>query len=130
MIVHASHLINGLSSTAIGGKTSLDIWSGGATQDYDLLWVFESPTYFSVKDGKVNSRAKKFMFLGVNRNMKGCKLWDPKNKKIVLSKHVTFCETLLLKSTISQQVERLKIKNVLHRVTVDATPPPLVVRYQ
>ena len=51
---YISHLINSLSSTAIGGKTPLDIWSGGATQDYDLLRVFESPTYFSVKDGKVN----------------------------------------------------------------------------
>ena len=53
-IVYAYHLINGLSSTTIGGKTPLDIWSGGAAQDYDLLWVFESPAYFSVKDGKVN----------------------------------------------------------------------------
>jgi len=26
--------MNKLSSTAIGGKTLLDIWSGGAAQDY------------------------------------------------------------------------------------------------
>ena len=49
------------------GKTLLDIWSGGATQDYDLLWVFESSAYFSAKDGKVNARPKKFVFLGVKR---------------------------------------------------------------
>jgi len=36
-IVYASHLINGLSSTAIGGKTLVNIWSGEAAQDYDLL---------------------------------------------------------------------------------------------
>jgi len=42
-IVYASHLINGLSTTAIGGKTPLNIWSGRAAQDYDLLRVFESP---------------------------------------------------------------------------------------
>ena len=58
--------------------------------------------------------------------MKGYKLWDPKNKKIVLSKHVTFDETSLLKSTISQQVERLKTKDVSQRVEVDATPPSSV----
>jgi len=58
--------------------------------------------------------------------MKGYKLWDSENKKIVLSKHVTIDETLLLKSTISQQVERLKTKDVLQRVEVDSTPPPLV----
>jgi len=53
-IVYASHLINGLSSTAIEGKTPLDIWSRGAAQDYDLLPVFESSAYFCAKDGKVN----------------------------------------------------------------------------
>ena len=63
------------------------------------------------------------MFLGIKRNMKGYKLWDPKNKKIVLSKHVTFDETSLLKSTISQQVERLKTKDVSQWVKVNATPP-------
>jgi len=66
-----------------------------------LLRVFESPAYFSAKDDKVNPQAKKFVFLSVKRNMKGYKLWDPKNKKIVLSQHVTFDETSLLKVTIS-----------------------------
>ena len=56
--------------------------------------------------------------------MKGYKLWDLENKKIVLSKHVMFDETSLLKSTISQQVERMKTKDVSQRVEVDATPPP------
>ena len=36
-IVYASHLINRLSSTAIGGKTLLDIWSSRAAHDYGLL---------------------------------------------------------------------------------------------
>ena len=87
-IVYASHLING--TTVIGGKTSLEIWPGKATQDHDLLRKFGSPTYFSAKDGKVNPRAKRFVFFGVKRNMKDYRLWDPENKKIVLSRHVTF----------------------------------------
>jgi len=62
-IVYASHLINGLSSTVIGGKTSLKVWSRKAVQDHDLLRVFESLAYFSAKDSKVNPRAKKFVFL-------------------------------------------------------------------
>jgi len=45
---YASHLMNLLSSTAIGGKTLLDIWSGGAAQDYSLLRVFGCLIYFSV----------------------------------------------------------------------------------
>jgi len=120
-IVYASHLIN--ESTVIGGKTLLKIWSKKAAQDHDLLREFENPTYFSAKDGKVNPRAKKFVFLGVKRNMKGYRLWDPKNKKIVLSQNVTFDETSVLKSTVSQQVERTETKKVSQRVKVDATPP-------
>ena len=58
----------------IGGKTPLDICSSGAAQDYDLLRVFESQAYFSAKNDKVNSQVKKFVFLGVKRNMKGYKL--------------------------------------------------------
>jgi len=44
----------------------------------------------------------------------------------VLSKYVTFYEVSLLKSTISQQVERMKTKDVPQRVEVDATPPSSV----
>jgi len=58
--------------------------------------------------------------------MKGYKLWDTKNKKIVLSKYISFNETSLLNSAISQQVERLKTKDVSQQVGVDATPPPPV----
>ena len=59
--MYASHLMYCLS-TVIGGKTLLDIWSGGAAQDYDLLRAFGCPAYFSVKDDKLNSRAKKLVF--------------------------------------------------------------------
>ena len=83
VIVYACHLING--STAIGGKAPLKIWPGKAAQDHGLLREFGSSTYFSAKNGKVNPRAKKFVFLGVERN--GYRLWDPENKKIVLSRH-------------------------------------------
>jgi len=41
----------------------------------------------------------------------------------VLSQHVTFDETSVLKSTVSQQVERMNTKEVSQRVEVDATPP-------
>jgi len=70
-IVYASHLINGLSSNMIGGKTPLEVWSGKAVQGHGVLREFGSPAYFSAKDGIVNSQAKKFVFLGVKRNMKG-----------------------------------------------------------
>ena len=64
----------------------MEVWSEKISQDHDLLRIFGSPTYFCAKDGKVNPQANKFVFLSVKKNMKGYKLWDPENKKIVLSK--------------------------------------------
>ena len=101
----------------------MKIWSGKAAQDHGLLRKFESPTYFSTKDSMVNLRAKKFVFLGVKRNMKGYRLWDPENKKIMLSWHVTFDETSVLKSTVSQQAERMENKEASQLMEVDATSP-------
>jgi len=67
--------MNRLSSSVIEDKTLLEIWSGGATQDYGLLRVFGCPIYFRVKKDKLNPRAKEFVFLGVKRKLKGYKLW-------------------------------------------------------
>ena len=50
--MYASHLINGLSSTVIGGKTPLEVWSEKAAQDHGLLRVFESLSYFCAKMAK------------------------------------------------------------------------------
>ena len=58
--------------------------------------------------------------------MKGHKLGDPEKKKIVLSKYVTFNETSLLKFTISQLIESLKIKYVSQPMEVNTTSPPPV----
>ena len=80
--------------------------------------------YFSAKNGKVNPRAKRFVYLGVNGN--SYRLWDPEDKKIMMSRHVTFGETSGLKSTVSQQVERTETKGGSQRVEVDATPSSLV----
>ena len=80
----------------------MDIWSGEAAQDYDLLQVFGCLAYFCIKDDKLNPQTKQFVFLGVKRNLKGYKLCDSKNKKIVFSRYVTFDETSLLKSIVSQ----------------------------
>ena len=89
------------------------------------LWfvgVFGCLIYFSIKDDKLNLRVKKFVFLGIKKNLKGYKLWYSENKKIVWSKYVIFDEISLLKSIMSQQAERMKTKNVLQRVKIDATP--------
>ena len=39
-LAYAFYLINRLPSSAIEGKTPLEVWSGKAAQDYDSLRVF------------------------------------------------------------------------------------------
>ncbi|KAH9782717.1 Integrase catalytic domain-containing protein [Citrus sinensis] len=118
---YASHLVNRLPSTAIGGKTPIEMWSGKHAQDYDSLRIFGCPAYYHVKDGKLDPRARKSIFVGFKGGVKGFKLWDLKDKEFVCSRDVTFDEVLMMKASSSQQVEN-KTKEVLQRVKFDATP--------
>ena len=52
-MTYASHLINRLPLFAIGGKTLMEMWSGKATSDYDILRIFGCPSYYHVSDGKL-----------------------------------------------------------------------------
>jgi len=122
-IDHTSHLLNRLLTTAIGDKTPLDIWSGRAARDYGSLRIFSCSTYIDVKKDILDSKMNKLVFLRYKEDLKGYKLWDPKNKEFVSSRHVILDEASMVKPTISQQVETMKTKlEVSHRVDVDTTP--------
>jgi len=52
---------------------------------------------------------KKGVFVGFKRGIKGYKIWDPKNRKFVLSRNVTFNEASMLKPIISAgEIEKTK----------------------
>ncbi|KAH9753759.1 hypothetical protein KPL71_015193 [Citrus sinensis] len=120
-VSYASHLINRLPSTTIGCKTPMEMWSGKHAQDYDSLRIFGCPAYYHVKDGKLDPRARKSIFVGFKGGVKGFKLWDLEDKKFVCSRDVTFDEASIMKVSSSQQVEN-KTTEVLQRVEFDATP--------
>ena len=73
-VSYASHLVNRLPSAAIGGKTPMKMWSGKHAQDYDSLRIFWCPIYYHVKDGKLDPRARKAIFVGFKGGVKGFKL--------------------------------------------------------
>jgi len=77
-----------------------------------LLRVFGCPTYYHVKDDKLDPRAKKGVFVSFKREIKRFKIWDPTDKKFLLSRDVTFDEVSMLKPKVSQQVETSKTKEV------------------
>ncbi|KAH9792408.1 hypothetical protein KPL71_004103 [Citrus sinensis] len=118
---YASHLVNRLPSAAIGGKTPMEMWSGKHAQDYDSLRIFECPAYYHVKDGKLDPRDRKAIFVGFKGGVKSFKLWDLEDKKFVCNRDVTFDEASMMKVSSSQQVEN-KTKEVLQRMEFDATP--------
>ena len=97
VVMYASHLINRLPSAALNGKTPLEVWSGKPINDYDTLHVFGSTAYYHVKESKLDPRAKKALFMGVNSGVKGYQLWCLSLKKIISSRDVTFDESAMLK---------------------------------
>ena len=119
-VVYACHLINRLPSTAIQGRTPMEMWTGKPATDYDSLHVFGSTAYYHVKKSKLDPRAKKALFMGITGGVKGYTLWCPVTKKIIFSGDITFDESAMLKqkdsqeddktSSILQQVEFKKVK--------------------
>jgi len=60
----------------------------------------------------------------IQERRKSNKIWDPKDKKFILSRDVTFDEALMVKPTNSQLVESEKTSKISQQVENDATPPP------
>jgi len=87
-----------------------------------LLWVFGCPAYYHVKEDKLDARAKKGLFVGFEKGIKGFKIWDPRDRKFIFSRDVTFDEASMLKPKISQQVEIVKTNEVSQQVENDANP--------
>ncbi|KAE8723957.1 Detected protein of unknown function [Hibiscus syriacus] len=104
-VTYAGHLINYLSSSVIGGKTPLEVWSGKPATDYDSLHVFGSTAYYHVNESKLDLREKKTLFMGITHGVKGFRLWCLDTKKIICSRDVTFDESTLVKKVTSEAVQ-------------------------
>ena len=102
-VVYASHLINRLPSSAIGGKTPLEKWFGKPATDYDSLHVFGCTAYYHVKESKLDPRAKKAIFMGIASGVKGYRLWCLETKKTIISRDVTFDESTMLGKVMTEQ---------------------------
>ncbi|PKI43781.1 hypothetical protein CRG98_035792 [Punica granatum] len=88
----------------------------GSPANYADLKVFRCPAYAHVKEGKLDPRAKKCIFLGHADEVKGYRLWYPDGSKLIISRDVTFDESAMLK--LSQSTER---KEVEHEKRVESS---------
>ena len=87
------YLISRTLSTAIDLKNPQKVWSG-KPPSIDNLKVFGCVAYAHVKQGKLEQRAKKYVFLGYPKGVKGYRLWsmEPSGAKVIISWDVVFDE--------------------------------------
>jgi len=93
---YARHIVKRLPSAALNGKTPLEVWSGSPANDHDSMRIFGCSVYYHVTESKLDSRAKKVIFLGFSGGVKGYRLWCSESKKVILSRDVTFDKSAML----------------------------------
>jgi hypothetical protein len=90
----ACYVINRSPSTAIELKTPMEMWTGKPS-DYSQLHIFGSPVYvmYNTQEvSKLDSKSRKYVFLGYADGVKGYRLWDPTAHKVVINRDVIFAE--------------------------------------
>ena len=70
----ACYIVNRNPSFGINFKTPIELWTGKPV-DYSNIRVFGCPAYAHIKQGKLEPRALKGVFLGYPEGVKGYKLW-------------------------------------------------------
>ncbi|GKC05160.1 transposable element, partial [Tanacetum coccineum] len=69
----------------------------GKPADYSKLRVFRCPAYYHVSEGKLDPRGEKGIFMGYGDGVKGYRIWSPFERRVILSRDVTFDEDYLFR---------------------------------
>ncbi|KAJ4721737.1 Retrovirus-related Pol polyprotein from transposon TNT 1-94 [Melia azedarach] len=121
----ACYLINRGPHTGINLKTPFEVWSGKPA-DYSNLRAFGCTVYYHVNEGKLESRAKKGVFVGYGDGVKGYRIWSPSENRVILSRNVVFDENSMFNPTVKSIVvsENGSVeKQVEQQVTLDESEP-------
>nr|GEW22460.1 retrovirus-related Pol polyprotein from transposon TNT 1-94 [Tanacetum cinerariifolium] len=129
----ATYLINHSPHRSLDDNIIEILWSGNSV-DYSNLRDFGCPVYVHVNEGKLVPRAVKFIFLGYGSGVKGYRVWcpDPKYRKIIHSKDVTFNEDVVINSgkdfapphNVDNNHTKGKVEFELDVENSTHTPPP------
>ena len=87
----AAYLTNRSPHSKLDGETPYKVWSGQHA-DYGMLRIFGCIAYYHVRENKLDNRAKKAIFMGYARGVKGYRLWSLEDSKFIISRDVTFGE--------------------------------------
>ena len=98
-LMTACYLVNRSLSSAINFKTHVEIWSDKAA-NYSDLKIFGCLAFANVKQGKLEPRALKCVFLRYPECIKGYKIWwtNLKLPRCMVSRDVVFNEQEMLNS--------------------------------
>ncbi|KAH9684888.1 Integrase catalytic domain-containing protein [Citrus sinensis] len=91
------YIINRSSSTAIGLKIVMEMWTGKPA-NYFYLHAFGCPVYVmynAQERTKLDPKFKRCIFLGYVNGVKGYRLWDSTAHKIVIRRDVIFIQDQL-----------------------------------
>nr|GFB25837.1 retrovirus-related Pol polyprotein from transposon TNT 1-94 [Tanacetum cinerariifolium] len=119
-VTYVCHLVNRFPLIAINRKTPFEKWYGKPATDYDSLHVFDSATYYHVKESKLDPRAKKALFMRITYGIKGYRLWCPETKTTIFSRDVTFNESAMLKKVNVEQLDGTLKKVEFERIIIPA----------
>uniref|UniRef100_A0A453GS21 Integrase catalytic domain-containing protein n=1 Tax=Aegilops tauschii subsp. strangulata TaxID=200361 RepID=A0A453GS21_AEGTS len=92
----ATHLLNRRPSSAISSNTPFFLLTG-RSPTYDHLHVFGClcfPNLYATSQHKLAPRSTRCVFLGYPLEHKGYRYFDLTSRKVIVSRHVTFDETI------------------------------------
>jgi len=103
VVAAAAHILNRTPSKAISLQTPYEKWTGHKPSLAHLR-VFGCLAYARVKQGKLEHRAKKCLFISYPSGVKGYKLWNLESDgpRTIVSRDVTFDEDSTIKLGIHE----------------------------
>ena len=94
VVVTSVYLSNRAPTRSVWNKTPQEAWNGRKPR-ISHFRVFGSIAYVHVPDkkrSKLDDKGKKLVFIGYDMNSKGYKLYNPSNRKTIISRDVEFDE--------------------------------------
>jgi len=81
--------------------------------------------YNTQKVGKLDSKSRKYVFLGYANGVKRYRLWDPTSHKVVISRDVIFAEDKMQMeehNSILKETTTIQMKNTQNHTSSEAAP--------
>ena len=118
-----------LPSSGVDYKTPIEVWIGSHAS-YDSLHIFGCLPYYHIREYKIDPRARKVIFIDSRSGVKGYKLWCLQDRKMIVSRDVTFDEASLFKVPTGENAKALDESEKSKAVQTEVTTPVVTIPVQ